>query len=216
MSTTTKTRLSRVQVLIVQALAKAKKPLTAGQIAEKIGQGVPAVALGPVHRETLAESNGIYAESLLGLGYVTNMTEETEKAGHIILWRNTAKGDKAAATHSTISRGSDLKVPPKTLDPVIRRYAITRTYGLESWSDTDLAQIRAELPAEYADLPLGDLRQQIVNRRKQGAFADPTERRVKTLQRIEREFGPGGTVISGFLTHEQMAKLAREIAKPQK
>jgi hypothetical protein len=103
--------------------------------------------------------------------------------------------------------GAEKKVPNEILDPALRAFKALRAYGLEEYTDEDMKEFRSRLPKEYHDVGLDDLRGQNVARRKQGCFADPEEKRRKSMQKILREFGPTGTVIKDFLGEEQVSDL---------
>ncbi len=184
-------RLNDSQVLILQALAKipiGSPGLTRAAIVEKTGAVVNAGNIGPAFKSVLEN----YPESLYGLGFV----KPVQMPESDLTWEATMKG-----------RAVSERYKGATLDPVVRKFIPTRTYGLELYTDDDLKEIRSALGDEHATLPLVSLRQQIVNRRKQGSYADRSEYAKKAAARTLREFGMVGTVFAGLLTEDQVAKL---------
>jgi hypothetical protein len=193
-------RLSESQVLILQALAKAGAAgLTRDQITAKAGVAPTAGNVGPV----FAHLKDTFPESLTARGLVQVAKRPDEQT----TWEITAKGLSVADKYRARKKVDAAKVPPKTLDPVVKKFLPTRAYGLELWTDDDLKEVRSQLGADHADLPLTALRQQIVNRRKQGAFADKSEGRRRAIERVLKDFGLGGRVHDGFLSEEQVAAL---------
>lgn len=203
----TAARLNDSQVRILQALDKvpAGVPgLTTAQLGEKCpGAAVNSGNLGPAFRAVLDS----YPDSLYGLGLV----KPIKMPDSPLAWEITTKGRAAAATYKGRKRGvadSD-RVPAAVLDQVVKKFIPTRTYGLELYTDADLKEVRAGLGSDYADVALSALRQQIVNRRKQGAFASKAETNKRAAARVLKEFGMGGTVFAGLLTDDQTATLEK-------
>lgn len=199
-------QLNASQVLILQTLAKHRTgTMTRAQIEEKSGATLSAGNLGPVYKETLDAGNGEYAESLYGLGMVR--PEQSEDEG--VVWTITAKGRKAALGVKAKSRGTTVKVDADALDTVVKKFRTTRTYGMELYTEDDLKEIRSQLPKEFSSVEIDDLRLQICNRRKQGAFTDTDAKNRKFAQAILRHIGPAGTLLKGLLTAEQVKKLEK-------
>lgn len=193
-------KLNSSQVLILQALTKADKPLTREQIeAKSAGAAVNAGNIGPVFKEVLEN----YPDSLYGLGFVR--PEKAEDG--TVTWNATAKGKAASAKVKTRKRNGIQRVPNGTIDPVVKKFKPTRTYGFELYTDDDLKEIRAACGDEHKDVPLTDLQAQIIARRKQGAYADEAATVGKAVARVLREFGPDGTVLKNLLKPDQCNRL---------
>ena len=202
--------LNASQVHILQTLRKSDDGLTRAQLASKCPDGT---AITPANLGT-AETSDNHAGSLKVLGLVkpvssrgAGLTEEDER--DLIVWRITPKGDKLAEKLIARKRSSAPKVPAAKLDSAAKRLASLRTYSFELFTDADIKEIRDSLGADFAELPLTDIRQQIVNRRKQGAFADPAEKVRKAAAAAIRAFGADGTLAAGVLSKEVEAKLAK-------
>lgn len=194
--------LSGAQVIILQELAKHPNGLETQLLAQATKVPVSSATIGPAFTNLLKD----YPESLRGrdLAYCEKMEGEKVK------WYLTAEGEQIARTFKGRKIGPTKKVPNKVLDPAVMKFKTTRAYGLEQYKEDDLTALRSALPKEYQDVDvaqLGDLHNQILARRKQGAFSDPEEKRRKQLQKLYREFGPNGTVIEGFLYEDQAAQL---------
>lgn len=198
-------KVNASQVRILKYMAKLGRPVSREQLEEKSGATASAHNLGPVNKELLA-TNG-YGDSLFGLGYVRPKQYE----GEGVTWELTQKGQKAAAIYETAKRVDCSRVPSKILDPVVIEFMKTRTYGLERYTEGDLKEIRAKLGEDWADLPIGELQLQIVNRRKQNAFSSPEARKRRPAIMALSAFGPKGWVSKNLLTDEQVAKLEKII-----
>jgi hypothetical protein len=194
------TVLNSSQVLILQAMAQHRQPMTAREIEERSGAPASADNLGPVYQDSVRGDR--YTTSLLGLGYVDSQRLE----GEPVTWFLTSAGRKAARVYRTRRRGDFVRVPPDVLDPVVRNFKKTRIYGFEVYTEDDLSAIRQTLGDDYHGIPLEELRDQIVCRRKQGAFADKSEKTRRAVDRVIREFGPHGTILS-LLTESQLEDL---------
>jgi len=188
--------LTASQVIILNVLAKASTGLTASQISYA-GKGVPVNAntIGPVFGEG-------HPDSLRGRGLVVCEKQEEED----VHWSITEKGRKMAGMKAQ-RIGPGKRVPNEVLDPVVLMFKKRRTYGLERYTDDDILDLRTQLPKDYRDVDPKDLWNQILARRKQGAFADPDEKIRKALEKVLREFGPNGTMIEDFLTEDQVQQL---------
>lgn len=172
--------LNSSQVLTLQTLAKHEDGLDQETLEKKSGASISPANLGPVHKETLKEGNGTYAKSLYGLGLV----KPEQQPNGVVLWKATAKGLKEALEVKTKKRVNKLDIiPAKVLDPVIQKFRVTRTYGFESYTDDDIREIKKQIGKEYADISLDSVRQQITNRRKQGAYADPKKKELTTKRK---------------------------------
>ncbi len=203
---TTAAALNASQVFILRALAKSSG-LTREALEAEVGANVSCSSdnLGPAYKETL-EGNGKYAGSLWGMGLVKPMYDEV--GGQMVcLWHATAAGRKLASTLKTRERSPAAdKVDPAVLDPIVRKFRTTRTYGLELYTDDDMRAIKSMCGAEAEGVTMEALRLQITNRRKQGAFADPQAKIRKCVEKAIREFGPDGTIAS-ILDEDQVAAM---------
>ena len=171
--------------------------------------GVPVNSgnIGPAFTEVLDN----YPDSLRARALVYCERMEGER----VRWYITKEGVKIATGYKGRKIGPKRKVPNTILDPVVMKFKDTRAYGLEQYTENDLQALREALPDEYHDVgvvrppdgSLSDLHNQILARRKQGAYGDKDEKRKKQLQKLYREFGPNGTVIEGFLYEEQVSQL---------
>lgn len=189
--------LNQSQVLILQCLAKFADGLTTPELAKKSGATVNSGTVGPVFDSAVEN----YPESLHARKLV-----RVEKREEGIVWKITAAGRKIAPTVKTRKRADTPRVPAEVLNPVVLNFAPTRTYGIEGYSLQDLAEIRNGLPAEFASMNLEDLREQITNQRKRGAYADPANKIITAVNRTIRDFGPEGT-IKAILSAKQVEEL---------
>lgn len=173
------------QVLILQTLAKHPDGLTTAEVAKKSGMTPNAGNIGPVFDEVLKN----YPESLHARKLV-----KVEKHEDGIRWRITKAGEKIAPTVKARKRADSLRVPPEVLNPAYLTFAKTRTYGIESYSTADLVELRGTLGEDYAEMNLEDLREQVTNQRKRGAYSDPKAKIRLAVERTIRDFGPDGAV----------------------
>lgn len=161
-------KLNAAQVILLKTLLKASKPLTRTQLEEKAKVNPTAVNLGPSYKEHLDD----YQESLYYLGYVKAKGELVGDK-EVITFELTEKGEKAAKEFKAVKVTSkDYKIPGKVLDPIVKRAKKLRPYGFEHYTVNDLREILDQCGEEYSDVPLNDLKQQICNRRKQGAYSE--------------------------------------------
>lgn len=164
-----KARLTASQVLLLQALAEAPQGMTSGELEKKTGVRPGTQSLGPIYQETLDK----HPNSLYGRKMVTAMRWAEDQD---VIFKITVKGRETAQTFSAKRHLSpNSGVPPKLLDPAVIAVRATKTYGLELFTENDLQQVLDLLPKKYHQIPLNDLRQRIVNRRKQGAFTQEKE-----------------------------------------
>jgi len=195
-------QINSSQALILKVLAKAPGGLSYEEIKTKVGEGVAVNSgtIGPVHREVLNN----YPDSLHALNLVR--VEKTEGEGTKFLI--SPKGLKVATSlvaRKRVSNGS--RVPPKLLDPLVRKLMEARTYGIDGLTSADLSAIRKDLGENWAKIADDDLRQQITNRRKSGAYANPNDKILAAVKETVNRFGPEGKVIQGLLTQAQLSKL---------
>ncbi len=209
-------KLSPSQVMILQTLAKNPEGLTRQQLEAKLPDASISYAnLGPVFTEKVVPDED-FRQTLLGRGFVkvakTPPIREGEKTWGAV-WVITARGAKAALSTKTKIRAKTA-IPPKLLDPIVIKFKATRTYGLERFTEADIKEIRTALGPEYAEVPLADLRQVIVNRRKTNAYSDPKQRRLRPVKAALAAFGPEGWLEPDFLTTAQVATL-RQMIDPE-
>jgi len=197
----TQVNLNASQVLILQTLTKAPDGLTTEDLAKKSGATVNSGNIGPVFKQTLEN----YPDSLYGLGLVKPVKMGEDEPTK---WVITPKGQKQAGVMVTRKKYTGTKIDPKVLDSVVKKFMQVRTYGLELYTQDDLKEIRKACGDDYNDVPLDELRQQIVNRRKQGAFADPQEKTNRLVATILKAIGEEGE-LAKILTKEQVAKLEK-------
>lgn len=189
--------LNQSQVLILQCLTKHADGLTTPELAKKSGATVNSGTVGPVFDTALKNyPSSLHARKLV----------KVEKREEGIVWKITAKGKQVAPTLKTRKRAETVRVPAEVLNPAVLKFAPTRTYGIEAYSLQDLTEIRETLPAEFAELNLEDLREQITNQRKRGAYADPANKIIMAVNRTIRDFGPDGS-IKAILSAKQVEEL---------
>jgi hypothetical protein len=179
--------------------------LTVDQIEAKApGAAATSSNLGPLLQSAYEE--GRHAGSLRAQGLIKCVQHQ----GDDVRWSVTAKGAKLAKTIKARPRSNaDTKVPPEILDPAVIAFRATRTYGIEWFSEEDIDEIREQLGDDYEHVTADDLRMQITNRRKQGAFVDPKDRIKKAVERAIREFGPEGTILPDLIGDYEIAKLQK-------
>lgn len=201
------------QTFILQALAKASDGLTKAEIEKKTGVSASTGNLGPVDLHGNLSAREQYKDSLRSLGYIKVHLEETAD-GEIARYHITSKGRKLAESCVAKRRvKEENKIPPYILDKAVLAIRSTRVYGLEDYTDADIKEIRESAGEQYASISVDDIRRQIVNRRKVGAFADPQEKANRLIKMALNAFGNEGTVIKGFLTEEQVYKLSKMLKK---
>lgn len=157
--------LTNSQVRILKTLLRNPNGLTRDQLSDKSEVVCDADVLGPV-REELIET---HPESLVAYRLVQC---SKDAPGMPNLFTLTPSGLEAANQYSARKRGAgDNKVPPEHLDMAVLSVRNLKPYGLELFTDDDVKQVRALLPDDYQEVPITLLRQQIVNRRKVGAYS---------------------------------------------
>lgn len=205
-------KLNTSQVHVLKVLASTTRALTATEIVEHElanGLSLTPMNLGPVNRETLIESPGIYAKSLYALGLVMPQKSVLDENAPC-KWSITPAGRKMAKLFKAKIR-TIARIPPKILDPVLGQMKNTRTYSLDLLTQEDLKEVLKRVGKDYADTPLDNLRVQIANRRKQGLFRNPAEGARRAALSAIRAFGPNGRVKKNLLSEEILDKLS-EIA----
>jgi len=160
--------LTSTQIIFLQALAKAPRGLTVRQLRDKTSLSPSSQSLGPLYVETAEH----YPRSLIGQGLV-RAEEYQEDENRFFA---TPSGIKAARIYTARHRLNNKSfIPPKILDPAVVKIKATKSYGLELFTDDDVAEVRALLGPKYKSVPIDDLRWRIVNRRKQGAYMKKVE-----------------------------------------
>lgn len=156
----TASNLSPTQVKVLQTLSQSSGAMTRLQLEQAIESLVSTEVIGPIYAEDVHH----HPESLYGLGYVEPYNDEDG-----LKWHITQEGMKAAKRMRT-RKPTSAVVPGNILDPVVIKFRPTRTYGIELYTDEDIAEIRSKLGSPYEQVPISELRQQIVNRRKMGMY----------------------------------------------
>ncbi len=164
--------LTSSQVLFLRALLEHPEGMTRAELHKATKTTPTGHNLGPVYGDSIPR-NSKYKDSLYARRYVTATKFADDEP---VIYKITGIGREAAKKFSARKRLTNTSnIPAEVLDPIIRQFKTTRTYGLELYTDADIAEIRNLLDEDYAGISLDDLRQRIVNRRKQGAFATITE-----------------------------------------
>ena len=197
--------LSDTQIVILQGM-KLKRPYTREQLSEVMGFTANGTNLGPTYNESRENQ----PNSLVSRGMVRVMQDEI-RGKKVILYTITKTGVAAAKRLTVQQKSNEKKVPPSLLDPVVKEMQSTRNYGLERFTDDDIDKIRVALGDKYKTVSITGLKQQIVNRRKQGAYASETARKIRAYKRLEREFGAEGTIDPGFLTGKMILRIDEEL-----
>lgn len=159
--------LTNSQVIILKTLARNPSGLTRESLAEKTGVVCDNGTLGPQLVETVPN----HPDSLYALRLVRPAKFSPDSP---VLWSLTPGGEKAASLYRARERGPKLKVDTKRLDKLVLAMKPLRTYGFESYTEDDLKEIRSQLSEDDQTVTLGDLKMQIIARRKQGAYSENT------------------------------------------
>lgn len=165
------------QVLILKTLAHYEgEMITRERLEAESGAVCDYPNLGPVYTDTKPNYPGcLWSLSLVDSeGHYETDSEGREKL--VTYWKITDKGMEYAKTIQTRRKSTrNGKIPARVIDPVAIAMKKTRTYGFESYSIADLEELRSKLPEKWQDISDDDLKSQLANRRKQGAFADKVE-----------------------------------------
>lgn len=200
---TTSAKMGPGQALILSTLAKWPMGLTVEKLEEKAGVPVTPNNIGPITVESLVNHpDSLYARKLVRP--VKPYEDEPYK------WVITDAGKKLAEKVKGRKIGAKDKVDNDILDTAVVKFRTTRAYGMENWTDADIREVRGMLGSAYEMVELDDLKNQILARRKQGAYADPKEKFRKACERAIREFGPHGTIIKELLTEDQITTLCEK------
>ncbi len=199
----TRPNLSDTQIMILQYLFQTrKKGLTRQEISNAVGFSANGSNLGPTYKESReAQPNSLVSRGMVRVQSLTVRGQE-----HIV-YSITLLGAGPAKKYSALQQPNGEKIPSSIIDPAVKKAQATRNYGLERYTDDDIHEIRGTLGGKYESVSITSLRQQIVNRRKQRAFVDEDVCKIRSLKRIEKEFGAEGTVIKLFLTGKQILKI---------
>lgn len=185
--------LSQTQVLILRCLAKqlpGMPGLTGAQIEKKSGISASVGNMG-------VSKAGVIPGSLYAGGYIT--AEQHDFEGRMTLvYKITFKGRKAAE-EMRVRDARVIKIDKNVLDQVVKKFRPTRTYGIDNYTDADLEEIKGMLNGLAGSIALDDLRSQIANRRKQGAYSDPGGRAKRTAKMTLQAFGPDGWIYRDLL-----------------
>ncbi len=191
--------LNSSQVHILQTLVQYPVGLTTAKLQE-VCQDKASVStnnIGPVNEETIEQGGS--PTSLRALGYVSCTRHEGQEP----TWQLTAKGRAMAKRSSTRSRlDESQRIPKEILDKAVKKVHPYKTYGFEVYTSNDLQEVRIFCGESYIHVTDENLRDQMVTRRKLGAFADPqakTKAGLTKLLSLLEEFGL-------MLTQESQAK----------
>lgn len=136
-----------------------KEDLTRKELIERCGHTISSTALGCVTKDI--------PHSLLTLGLVRAIVVEDEP----IVYQITPAGRNLITNYRFTKRKAS-EIPNDILDPIARKMAACRTYGMEAWTTEDLEELRSSLPEKYRKIPLEEIRRHIINRRKRGVFKE--------------------------------------------
>lgn len=195
--------LNTSQAAILSVLAKSPTGMTADQIKSRVGNriGVNADTLGPA---TLLLAEEGYPDSLHGKGLVRAGKLE----GGETIYRITTEGKEYAQIVKYRRPVQDKhKIPSEILDPAVLKVKSTRTYVFERYTDEDIDAIKTLLGDEWDHISRQDVKEQIVTRRKVGAYSDPEQKGRKAAKAAIAAFGPEGSVQANLLTPEVIRRL---------
>jgi len=197
-------QINSSQALILKVLAKAPGGLSYEEIKAKVGEGVAVNSgtIGPVHLSVLSN----YPDSLHALGLVKVDKGEGECTKFFATIKGVKLATKVSARHSC-RNGS--RIPPDKLDKAVLQVRPTKTYGLELFTDSDINEVKALLGEEWKHIKADEVRIQICNRRKQGAYANPEDKAKKAAQAALRAFGPEGKIKAKLLSPESVKALEK-------
>lgn len=200
--------LSVPQIRILKLLAAHDEGMTRGEIQEAMGTISLAENLGPHFKDDIADCDLKFGKpSLWSLKLVKPIPDQRE-GKDVLVYVLTEKGQKAAAGLEVRKpMESSHKIAREFLDAAVLKVKSQRAYGLELYTDEDVAEIRELCGPAYSEVPLDSIRHQMVNRRKQNAYSDPAERRQRPIKQVLSWFGEKGSVEPGLLTSEQVEHL---------
>lgn len=185
--------LNASQVHILQVLAKHPEGLTRQEMQAVLPPGVSLSAdnLGPVTDDPL--DRGSNPDSLRAREMVTVQTFEDEPA----TYRITPEGKRWATKSAARSKmPDDQRIPPAVLDAAVNQVRSNKSYGLELYTPDDINEVRsycAMYDAErgvdasiehYSAITDENIILQMCNRRKQGAYSDPSAKRRTSLVKL--------------------------------
>lgn len=206
---TTAIQLNRSQITILQALCKLRpsQSMTKAQLAE----AAPDAAITNANLGVSKRDAG--PDSLYALGYVA--AEQHDVDGRMtVMYRATPKGRSIAARLRNLTRSSP-KVPTDLLDKALVAFRPLRSYGIDAYTEDDVEEIRRMIGPAADGVSVDDFRQQMANRRKQGVFADPTDKVKRAARSALEAFGPEGWVQPNLLDDVAVQSLQRIAATGQ-
>ena len=205
--------LSDTQIMILQHLHQSrKKGLTRQEISDAVGFSANGSNLGPTYTENReAQPNSLVSRKMVKVYQLTVKGEE-----HTV-YMITKSGIEAAKKHSVLQQSNGEKIPSSVIDPAVKRALATRNHCLERFTDEEIREIRKDIGGKYKSVSIDNLREQAVNRRKQGAYKDTSDskRKIRSLKRLEKEFGVEGTTIKLFLTGKQILQIDKTLSSLQ-
>lgn len=207
--------LTAAQIRILQVLRDANGPVTRSALVQAAGASNVTEVLGytldTLGREEVDQSPG----SLMALHYVhEEKYTDVDSGRQERTYELTGEGKSAVDAYKVAPRRlAHQRVEKGILDECVLRMRPTRSYGIECWTTDDLTELRDMLGDGYEDIDLIDLRKQVENRRKQGAFAPPGKKEISSLEKLLREFGDSGTVIAELLTPEQVKRVKARLTR---
>lgn len=192
--------VNSTQVAILRLLMRHPNGLTRSDISRHYSASY--MNLGPSYQDSL--SNPDYSRSLYALGLVKPAQDYTNGP---VNWVVTPKGAWVASAFQGTNKG--IKVPHEILDPLVMNVLKARTYSVDYFTSEDIDEVRKSLPQKFKEIEVDQLRQQIITRRKLGAYTKhrkPRDKAKLAVARLIREFGPEGDILS-LLTPAQLRQL---------
>lgn len=204
--------LNQSQVHILHALNSSPGGMSRSAMAQSTppGTSLGADNLGPVTDDPL--DRGSNPTSLRARGLVSVQQFEDEPAVYSI----TSEGRKWAKRSAARTKlPDDQRIPGDILDTAVKQVRQNKSYGLELFTDADVDEVRSicctlELDAQqnssdgcsngdadavierYANIEPDNIRLQMTNRRKMGAYSDPNVKKRAALVKLGtllRDFG---------------------------
>lgn len=163
--------LSGAHVRILRIVGESKsKGVTRSEIIDR-GANDTAELLGPKFVEDVETYERKYGKrSLISLGLVRGEVVPNGLKNEVRYFL-TDRGASAMEYYKVLDNMAN-DIPGDVLDPVVMSMRKRRMYGFERWTRDDLDTLRGMLPGEFIMHDLEDIRRQMINRRKQGFYAD--------------------------------------------